>query len=933
MRPLINLRFRPSLIIFVDKTGERICEHFRSIVRITCFDETLHQGIALLQVTPGSRSAEPVPIGATFPDFDDDIPTTPDVLEQLVKRAMNSVKLAKRLRDIGDAGYPVPNPRPQVYIVGDANSTELASILQIVREQLAASGFNTLVCYVLSAYQREQQMAGGDMHQLLDYSLSPLVGTAYWAQREVANFCYLYEDQFSYPTPRSVTEEESHYAAAEALFALISTGITPDPVFDQYMQLSPNLTTYSNVGSLGTSLIIFPHDALLEFCSTRLGITLMRQWLAGLNREVLSEKERQRLQQLAEKAVHTIEQWIIDQDERPFANGIKKSTKDEKEEQASKKRNLWPRLAILNEDNHPTSPQLLVRQKTLLRDLRTRTGTLFRWFWSEDVAEEFKKQRRRRDAWTRLVYQRGGKAVEAYYEWDKVASMTWEAAEQRCSAAVKHSIDELWGSRQHGIDGFEMARTYTAEFDERLAKLQDQLIRLREAHERDYQDSLDAFELLSDGPWVTPSAISNAGNTAQIKPTMAGDVQLPDANAGNAPALLHASGVGTQPGAVTHRHLPPREEQVAEQLEQRILWLQDQVPSIPTQVTIGLPFLLAVVLLGLALYPQLSLLFTLSLIVVTALAIGLGNWAFWRRYQRKVEEAREDLLKFYRRYYAYRSEQREDALRRIVMVPLRMKILRIRERLDDISTFIGEVQHRLDEQSQRIRREIFNSPSGTRDIYVANGARLQKKRKNTVEEFEGQVTRQREKDPVEKWHETAEDMTEMLIESFRHLPESILEMDDASAQRHIYEFTCDIVKCYFKGALVNIERALDNVKVWQDALDCAQSPLYRAEVGIREPQLLFVCGQETDLLRSAPHFPENTTPVLISEHHDWILITALFRGGSPSAFNPDILFPDRQLPASPSAIEDDDDDDNQDINNDEDEDQTKTRTILGQTGA
>ena len=916
MKPRIDLRFRPSLIIFVDDAGEQICEYFKQIIQMTQFDEIVQQCIALIQVTTDDKQsapdkesdasffkAKPIPVvGEQFPEFDPDMPTEPDDLDELLARSIRSVWLGRRLIEIGDAGYPVPNPRPQIYIVGDAHSTSLRAVHQVVREQLRRRGFTTLVCYVLDAYEARAggvPSIGGD--PLLDQQ-----STAYWLQHDVPDFCYFYEDQVTYPVPRTVTQPESHYAVAESLFALIAAGITPEPIFEQFMKLDSNLTSYTNVGSLGTTLIIFPHEAALEFCSASLGHKLLQQWLNDINRELLPENERKKLQDRAYADVAQMQQWIVDKPLRPYANETEqKVARRGKQREENERVHRWPSLDILNQDNHPISARALIQQRGLHIDIRNHTQTLFKLFQFADVEGDVRGGRKRPDAWTRLVYHRSGRAVDVYQEWNQVASQAWDAAGQRIGAEVKQAVDALWSRRGYGIYGFEMAKTYVEAFDEHLTKLQDRLIRLREVHERGYEEQLDEFEELADGEWLPSQDAANINMQSAAGVTQVGPGIQGAANAqatGGTNALVNAGGGNTATRPATHQHLTAHEEDIARNLESRITWLQEQVPSITTQIAISLPIILAVVLAGQALYPQGELFYTLSLTAVSVVIIGIMNWLFWRRYQKRVEEGRKDLLRFYRAHFAHRCEQREDALRRLVMVPLRRRVLAMRERLDDIALFIESVQNELDMRAQRVRRQLFSGPSGARDIYIANGERLQKQRRNTIEDFDGQITRQRENSPVEEWHRTLQEMRERLIESFRTDTQSIIEMTAEQAREHIYNFTSRITVAYLHGPLSDIQRALDNNDVWKDALDRAQSPLYQAQVGIREPQLLFVCGQGADLAHGEKHWPTNATPVLISDHHHWVLIAALFRGGSPPAFDPDTLFPAKHAPTE-DAIE------------------------------
>jgi hypothetical protein len=81
--------------------------------------------------------------------------------------------------------------------------------------------FDTLVSYVLNCYKPQP-----DHSQTLDGTAAPGKPNK-WVDRELANFCYLFEHMLTEPFPVFITEAEGRYAAAEMLFGLIATGITP----------------------------------------------------------------------------------------------------------------------------------------------------------------------------------------------------------------------------------------------------------------------------------------------------------------------------------------------------------------------------------------------------------------------------------------------------------------------------------------------------------------------------------------------------------------------------------------------------------------------------------------------------------------------------------------------------------------------------------
>lgn len=911
---MINLRFRPSLVVFVNEEGQQICEHLRQIVQLTCFDEILHEGIALVQVTareerdPGGQAgevhvrierAERVPIGrGAAPE--EPSPRDATDLHNVISASIDRIQADALLSEISRERYPVPETRPQIYIVGSARCRALREIHHMLQQEVRRRFFATEICYILDAFDQPGQ---GDVLVADDLAL-PKQSDPYWLREDVPNFCFFYEKYLAFPNPRTVTREESHYAAAESLFALISTGITPEPRFENFVQPPPRLTMYTNVGSMNTTLLIFPREAALTFASARLGSTLLEQWLSDLNRELLPEKQRRTLQGRARQDVVALEDWLEERECRPGANEEARAVSRRRELEPGRGRNNWPTLHVLREE-HPAIPaRTLTQQQETLRDLEDQSVALFRLFHFREIEHEVRRYRRRPDIWVRLVEQRGRRAVEAYYEWNQIASAAWEAAGARAQSAAQYEIDTLWSNRQHGIHGFEMARTYVDAFDERLVTLHDHMQRLRVSHQQNYIESLEHFEQVSEGEWLGQTGITDAagdtGAPAQASPQMS----RPAATFAPVGAGGGGSGVASA-GAAGHQHLSLREVQLVDRLERRILWLQDQLPSIPTQIATSLPFLLALVLAWGALYPQGGALMLVALTVGVGLLLGLANWIFWRRYWKKVREARKDLLRFYVRHFAHRCEVREDALRLLVTTPLRRRVMGLRERLDDIASFIGSVRTRLDTIAQRTQHDLFDTPSGARDIYVANGERLQRRSRNTLEDLAHQVTQQRENRPLEPWHRSLLEIRENLIEAFRTERPSILEMNEDDACTRIETFVRGVTRGYLHGTLDDIQRALANSAIWSEARDRACSPLYQAVVGMRQPQLFFVCGQAPLLAplsadqmrgksRTQMHWPVDAIPVYISDHHDWVLFAAFFSGGTPPALDSEILFPPKR---------------------------------------
>ncbi|HTK12123.1 MAG TPA: hypothetical protein VL485_33435 [Ktedonobacteraceae bacterium] len=921
MRPRIDLRFRPSLIIFIDETGSQICEQLKLIARFTDFDPVLCQSVALLQVDSQTGQATPVPLGEEFAD--ERTPKQEGPLEQIFEKALRDVQNRRRLQNIHDAGYPVPNPRTQIFLVGDAHSPELAKIHATVRHRLRRNRLGTLVCYVVNSYhmrQRSGPLGAGEV----DVTLPLDNNAAYWIDRQVPNFCFLYEDLLAYPAPAFVNQEDSHYATAEGIFALLATSLTTEPFFEEQMRTGiPFHGYYESVGTLSTSLIAFPRNHVLEYCSARLGIALMEQWRHDLREQQITNDVRKNLQNNAIEAVRDIGQWIRDSQERPLANTEEEVSSKGKEAIPEPLR--WPNLNILRSESRtqpgdPSTPVIASNmpaipihdQRRLHHNLEAATEDLFALFSSQDIEKSYHELKQRFASWTKLVLQRGNMAVEAYKEWDRAATQAWTTAGNRVNAEIKARINYLWANDENGI---EMASVYVQELDDQLRRLINAQSRWREIHDAEYKQFLAVYERIAEGPWIVPEGTTSILNDPSgpgggpATPKM-GNVSLNsqttvsgDANTG----IVGGDGDGTPPSPVTsHQHLPPHEEQLAQQLEQRVTWYQNRIPPIATQTVVAFPFILALILTALVWLPV--TLFSIALAsAATTLLIGIAHFSFFQHHQKKVKLAKEELLNFYRRYYAHRSETREDRLRLLVTGPLRRDVLAIRERLDNMQNFINQTRDTFDADTRRAEQELFQSPASARDIFVANSERLQQSQHNTLEDFAGQITKLRMKEPVEEWHRNSPDLKRHMIQMFRQGNQSILSIDETEAQDLIRTFATDVTRAYFHGPLVELQYALDKRDTWREALDRVENPLYQAEVGIREPQFIFVCGQERDVTKGTSYIPAHAHPVRISDKHEWVLLVAFFRGGLPTTINPEVLFPTEDDLIAQLTPDDDDD--------------------------
>src|SRR6266851_4895323 len=138
-----RIYFRPSVVIFVDETGEHIREQLDPLLAF--LDSPLRRCVGLIQYPIRLDEAR-----AWFASDTDEDQATTGSLGAVARSILHNVHLNEHVQDIQDAGYWMANTRPQVFIVGHANSVYISEVLQVVRKQLRNLGLATEVCYVLS---------------------------------------------------------------------------------------------------------------------------------------------------------------------------------------------------------------------------------------------------------------------------------------------------------------------------------------------------------------------------------------------------------------------------------------------------------------------------------------------------------------------------------------------------------------------------------------------------------------------------------------------------------------------------------------------------------------------------------------------------------------------------------------------------------------
>jgi hypothetical protein len=768
-------------MIFVGEIGQDVRRQFSlgEDCLLSLLDRSLRQSIGLLQFPATGYTMRPddtreqIPAQAwiasdlfsdttRFPqsiyEHGDIRPHEQSPLTRALANTLRYVQDRARLEYIRGTGFTITNTSTQVYIVGDVQSEWISYVLQETRKLFLQYGLNSEVYYMLN---RPQVGAPPSFN----WTENP-----YWIERTLANFNFIYEDATRGHSKDVgfLQETQSSYALAEALFALAGTGITTQDTYAERMKPVQNQPVYNRVGNLSTSLVLFPYQTVLSFCSAHLGTNLVDEWLEEIVKSNMTDQERERQQGRAQNHADEIAQWMEDSEIRPGTEALNrpKRTSRRSEDDLRHTRTTplrWPSLSILRKSSkkavdESSSSFWLGEERAedkkarerreqeesrnsqeysqSFKRLQDQTHLLFETFSFENIKRASRDQQASPAKWGEIALERSGAASDLFVRWDIQATQAWNAARAQAYYSIHQAVDRLWAGSHNGMD---LARVYVDTYDDRLADLAQRLIDWRRAHRDRYEATLREFERLANGEWVVAedqANIAHGRNAADLRsarPVGATAGHVADAQG---PALPGMGGSSTglpgqqQQRVGLHQHLPEREKTIADCLGLRLAWEYARVPRAANLITAGVIATPALLLSLLLLFPALasSALLTLGTLACLVLIMVSLGWGIHRFYQRNVASIQKEILKFYCYYYAHRCEMREDQLRVNALSPLRMRVQKMREQLADIRGFLTLISNLLEDRYRKAHDDLFleTNPAAPRDVYVGNGAVLQR---------------------------------------------------------------------------------------------------------------------------------------------------------------------------------------------------------------
>ncbi len=799
MTSVVRAQFRPTIILFVGANGANICKHLLTLGRL--MPAELHDGVALIALDDTLFRARLHAGIRPEAEIRDALS-----LAEALHAALRTVQGERTVRAIQRAGHAVPIAHAQIYVVGHTTTQTLPDVIDSIRAALVEPSIAANITFLLSDMPQNQDALPRWRERLFNHGDMPHV-----------DFCYLYEELGRHHTFHR--QDDIEYAAAEALFALAATAVPAAPVVQQATQKALGVTDVdARIGSLGTSLILFPRPEAERYCTDRLAAELMQTWAESNLVGEQSETYRVR----ASEDMETIFRQLADDDDRPGADGLP-----------------WASLASILDQRQA-------------EQLERRTAELMSAFDYDQVDSD---GHRARESWRAVVQRREGNAIIAFHVWEQVARSAWLAAGNAIAQRIAGTVERLWLAEGEGEPA---ALSYVQRIDEGVQLLRERLVDWRVAHAQDYARDLAELDGRSQGPWMLEPlpATTYAPAASQVDATEAS--KLPSLEQEVVSRLQRRV-------AWTEDRLPPWLNLVAVCLmacPPLILLTLDALPhGWGVQV---LPAILTTLgIFGLAAAVCWMLRTRAEAKVIAARQDLL---AVFRRYYVYRCERREDELRtvvlgpIYRR--VSRMCERLEHMHRFletVCQGLLDDATRTRDALFDGAA--GQ-------------RDVFvaNGERLTKDgAYTLDDlyAEISRRRQTTNEESAA-------------WHRSAAQMVVTLRRWLSERETSILDMPDAIVEAAIRDFSAEVIRTYLVDDLVDLRSALAakgerRKSIWREALHRSHV-LFRPKTS---PQPLLLVGgvdpHRAALEGASPH-PD---VVHVRTHHpDWLLVAQFAPGGA-----------------------------------------------------
>ncbi len=689
------------------------------------------------------------------------------------------------------------------------------------------------------------------------------------------------------------------YAIAEALFGLIATSVPAAASFREATHASPSIRAEDvdqRIGSLATSMILFPRAAAERYCCARFGEELMKECTRLAKMDELASHERAAIEAEARSFAERTLRALEDNEPRP---GLEELDADPDGDDYR-----WPTFApLVNE-----------AERMQLRDAMRR---VFEPLTAEGVEDRLTDTTR--DVFARTLKRCEGEALQALEGWRERSETAAGDGRARLLNELDQTMAELWLRDDKGA---ARAKAYAERLDRAFDKLSERLSRWRERHEEDYHSVIAQLTSAADGPWVLPRNSPEPvgeGPGRSATPTLAGyeikaQTYVPPSDAndlfGDGPPPFFVSDHESDHGAnATGDDLPPLaseatlppldptqrdresgdvmpsdlEMTVIPNLVLRLNHLRTQIPTPANLVAANLIAAPPLLLLLLALLPVAwrgqPLLMGSACVALLGL-MTLVSWLYRRAALRRVDQAEFDLLEAYRIHCLFLAREWEDQLRIVILSPLARRVKRMTQRLEEISVFFNQMAEELKREAKRTEADLFDGPHSVRDVFIANRQELTLRDGYRLEDFYGEA--QRRALATADDNTSAQALNGRLRAYFAQAGVSIFGLSNNEISDHISQFSQRIILPVLTGELVSVSAALTapgdiGARIWRNALGKA-SVLYRPYNNA--PILTYICGRDEHRATVPETAIPAATTMIATRHTEWILVARLWTGGA-----------------------------------------------------
>ena len=218
-----------------------------------------------------------------------------DTFKHNASSISTSDELFKQDDDISDS-------KPLVYIVSHVCDQEMREAVDMVRARQASWNISCLCC----CYPVEQ--APSNCRSIIPDDLVE------WGRKLQLDFRHLFGDNTS-GTPDAIADRATiDYAVAQALFTLLTVGITTQNAYKDAPQFK--------LGTLSTCLINVPREAILRACQSYIAALMIADWLAKSEEVRKNNDMHKEICKIVADDVNAIKQWIIERQEQYLATNV-----------------------------------------------------------------------------------------------------------------------------------------------------------------------------------------------------------------------------------------------------------------------------------------------------------------------------------------------------------------------------------------------------------------------------------------------------------------------------------------------------------------------------------------------------------------------------------------------------------------------------------